>query len=67
VLTEDQIVGLLKAWDDMDAAGARVEVALPEQMTAAILAFRAQRLQFRSRLQTIMQHAHKTAAPKQEG
>lgn len=54
MLSEEQTVGLLKAWDELDAATQRVEMALPKQMSKAVEIMSGARIDFRQQLQAAM-------------
>lgn len=57
MLTEDQIVALLKAWDELDAAVQRVECAMPMKLSEAVRDMSGARIDCRHRLQSLMRHA----------
>lgn len=51
--TEEQVISLLEAWDELDSASQRVECASPQAMTNAILHLTHQRVTFRAILQRL--------------
>ncbi|SFM24511.1 hypothetical protein SAMN03159423_0206 [Bradyrhizobium sp. NFR13] len=60
-MSEDDLVALMTAWDETDAAAQRVLVALPSQMTFAAVALDSARLNMRGVLQRVAKNA--SAAP----
>lgn len=57
MLTEDQIDGLMRLWDDLDAAIQRVETSLPTSLSDNVRKMSGERIAFRRRLQGLMRQA----------
>jgi uncharacterized protein YdcH (DUF465 family) len=53
-MTEDELVALMRAWDNLDTSIQRVETALPTQLSVAVTKLSAERLAFRKQMQTVM-------------